>query len=337
MKLVERVRVRAEAIISRATQWWTEATERRPAFGYAAALYDRDQDAFASVLGSAIALRLFLFAIPANVALVGLVNVVRGGAFMDEHLQASVTTGEIARTLSGASFWSSVWIFLSGLVLMVWAARSLARVLATTAVSAWRMHARAPKVSIPSVLALTGVLFATILTASVFSSVRDIGGVAASVGSWAVISLVVATSWYLVMLTQPRGTTDPGALLPGAVMLGLSYAGVHWFMQLYLPNRIERNTDRLGDLAVTVATLGYFFLVGRIMSSSFVVTAVTYERFGSLSQLVFDLPVLRRIPARFPKVATFFDLHDDDPPSTGEEPTEADSTAADPPDEQPGG
>ena len=42
-----------------------------------------------------------------------------------------------------------------------------------------------------------------------------------------------------------------------------------------------------------------------------VLNAVVFERFGSISQFVFELPLIERIPARFPKVATFFDLDHD--------------------------
>ena len=36
------------------------------------------------------------------------------------------------------------------------------------------------------------------------------------------------------------------------------------------------------------------------MTASFVVTAVTYERFGSLSEAIFALPFVRRLPRRYP-------------------------------------
>ena len=44
------------------------------------------------------------------------------------------------------------------------------------------------------------------------------------------------------------------------------------------------------------------------MTASFVVTAVTYERFGSLSEVIFALPFVRRLPRRYPWLAEFFSL-----------------------------
>jgi hypothetical protein len=44
------------------------------------------------------------------------------------------------------------------------------------------------------------------------------------------------------------------------------------------------------------------------MAASFIVDAVMFEKLGSVSDLVFSLPVLRAIPRRSPKVRRFFDL-----------------------------
>ncbi len=109
-------------------------------------------------------------------------------------------------------------------------------------------------------------------------------------------------------MVLPRGTTDPGAVLPGAVLMGVGFAILQWFMQIYLPAKIARTTDTMGSLATTVATLGYFFFIGRLMSATFVVNAIVFQRWGSISRVVFSLPGLRRLPARSPKLERFFDL-----------------------------
>ena len=60
---------RAEAAAKRAEGRFAEARQRGGPVDYVAELYERDRDVHGSVLGSAIALRLFLFVIPATVAL----------------------------------------------------------------------------------------------------------------------------------------------------------------------------------------------------------------------------------------------------------------------------
>ena len=60
------------------------------------------------------------------------------------------------------------------------------------------------------------------------------------------------------------------------------------------------------------------------MVTTLILDAVIYDRLGSISGLVFALPVLHRIPERFPKVATFFDLERDGadaPEGTGTAPS----------------
>jgi len=50
------------------------------------------------------------------------------------------------------------------------------------------------------------------------------------------------------------------------------------------------------------------FLVGRLLAASLIIDAVIFERFGSISGVVFALPGLRRLPAGSPRLARFFDL-----------------------------
>lgn len=90
-------------------------------------------------------------------------------------------------------------------------------------------------------------------------------------------------------------------------------AVLQWFMQYYLPDRISESSATLGSIGLAVGALGYFFFVGPLMATSFVVNAVIWERYGSVSEAVFALPVLRRIPQKFPKVKHFFNLGGDTP------------------------
>jgi uncharacterized BrkB/YihY/UPF0761 family membrane protein len=305
---VDRVRGGAEAIGKRAEEKFREARDRGGLIDFVADLYDRDKESRGSVLGSAIALRLFLFVIPATVALVGLVNVMRLGAFMQDDLDASVTTGSISAALSGLSWPKSLWIFVSGSVLTLIAGRSLAKVLAACAGGAWKMTVRESTIKPIAIVALSGVLLANVVSGSVFKRLRDAGGLPATLTAWLAVMATTAITWFLLTVVLPRKVNDPGALLPGAALMGVCFSVLQWFMQYYVPNRIERTTDTFGELAATVATLGNFFFIGRLMASTFVTTAVVYERWGSLSQLLFELPGLRRLPGRWPRLQSYFSL-----------------------------
>jgi uncharacterized BrkB/YihY/UPF0761 family membrane protein len=152
------------------------------------------------------------------------------------------------------------------------------------------------------------VLFADVASSIVFHRLREAGGLPVATLSWLFVMASTMVAWFLVMAALPRKVSDPGALIPGAVLMAVGYTVLQWFMQFYLPNRIARTEDTFGDLAVTVATLGNFFFIGRLMASSFVFTAQVYERWGSLSQIVFALPGIRRIAAGSPRLRAYFSL-----------------------------
>lgn len=307
-EFTERMRVRGEALKVRGEGRFEAIRARGGVVDFGVDVYDRDKDSHASVLGSAIALRLFLFVVPANVALMGLVGVLRLGSFVDDEAGASATTGAISKALVGLSWTKSLWFLLSGLVLTLLAGRSLAKVLAACAGAAWGMTARESKVKPIAVLALSGVLLADVASTIVFNRLREAGGLPVATLSWVAVMATTLVAWFVLMTALPRKVHDPGALLPGAALMAVGYTLLQWFMQFYLPNRIARTEDTFGDLAVTVATLGNFFFIGRLMASSFVFTAVVYERWGSLSQLVFALPGLRRAAARSSRLREFFSL-----------------------------
>jgi len=308
MNLTDRSKQRYNAASERATTWVNERKDQDGIVGLATTLYARDRDAFASVLGSAIALRMFLFVVPANVTLLGLVNVIRLGGPLGRLLESSPTTGAMAEHYGGLSAWHALLIAMSGAVLTLWAGRSLTRVLATCSAAAWQLPARSAKVGARGIGAMTAMVLTLMLATVTFSAIRERGGVAISFAVWLTVAATFMVGWFIVQLVLPRGSIDPGSVLPGAALVGVGFAVLQWFMQIYLPGKIERTTDTLGSLASTVATLGYFFFIGRLMSASFVTNAVVFQRWGSITRVVFGLPGLRWIVARSPRLQTFFDV-----------------------------
>ncbi|HWO47910.1 MAG TPA: hypothetical protein VNM41_07595 [Solirubrobacterales bacterium] len=256
-----------------------------------------------------MALRIFLFLVPASVVIVsGIVLFDFTSVFEGDQLEKGYTTKDIFEALQDVSGWSALWLLLGGLVLTAWAGRSLAKVLAASSAAAWRLPASASKVKVVGALALTGIVFVEIVASTIVSAIRDLGGAPAWALSWGTLVAITGVAWFLVLLTLPRTVNDPGALLPGALAVGLVQGSVQAVLQAYTEGRVERTVDTYGDLAVTLAILGNLFILGRIMTASFVVTAVTYESFGSLSEAIFALPLVRRLPRRYPWFAEFFSL-----------------------------
>lgn len=308
---VQALRGRAEAVAQRARSWVEERRAEQLPMDLAIRFYERDREQFAAVLGAAVALRLFLFLVPAVVTVVGLLSAVLPRDRWDDVMQQAAITGQLAGQVTDAMQTSrSKWfvVFLGGLWLSTWAGRNLALVLAACSSAAWRLDVRANRMTLRAAGTVTLLAFGVFLSASVVSRLRSSFGLAGETTSWIVAAVVMGAAWFAIGWALPRGTRDPGALLPGAALVGLLVAALQWFLQFYLPSKVARASAWAGGTGAAVAVLGSMFVIGRLMASSFILNAVVYERLGSVSELVFSLPGLRRLPRRFPSLARFFDL-----------------------------
>jgi hypothetical protein len=318
--VVARARGRAEALAEGAREWLdTRRTEAMPV-DLAVGFYERDRDAFASVLGAAIALRLFLFFVPAMLFVSAVVMLVAGSDGVRSIAEQAGVTGSLADQVGDVSQTDTatrVWLLLVTAWLTVWAGRTLTKVLAACSAGAWGMAGRQGRATLRMAAAVTTLVFLLVVTAAVINRLEKTQGIAVMTTSWVVAGVVYAVAWFLVSASLPRRTTDPGALLPGAALVGASLALMQWFLQFYLPGRVDRSTELAGSIGTSVAVLGIMFLVGRLLAMSLILDAVVYDRLGSISELVFALPGLRRLPRRFPWFARYFDLA---PPGDGPDP-----------------
>ncbi len=108
----------------------------------------------------------------------------------------------------------------------------------------------------------------------------------------------------------PRATEDPGALLPGCVLVALTLTVMHAVSELYLPDRLDHASQLYGAFGTTVVTLGWFFILGRAVIIAMELNAAIYDRYGSISQVMFSLPMLRTLAHRSPRIRRFFGLTD---------------------------
>ncbi len=300
----------------RATAELARRRTRHPLVELGVKLYERDRDAFGSVLGSAIAMRLFLFSASLAVAAVGLVNLVTRGKGMSGVMSTAGITGQVASQVESAASGTTgrhVTLLLTGLFLSASAGRSLTGVLAGSSAGAWGLEARGAKATMRTTARVTALAALLLLTASLLNRVRASFGLAVGSTSLVANALTLGIGWFFVCAALPRSSRDPGSVLPGAALFGIVMTLVQAFMQWYMPGRIASASEVMGTIGFTVAILGYLFLIGRLMALSLAVSAVTWEELGSLSEAAFALPGLRRLPARFPKLATYFDLPPQDP------------------------
>jgi uncharacterized BrkB/YihY/UPF0761 family membrane protein len=308
---VARLRTRGQVKADQAQEWLEQRRGEVMPVDLAVQFYERDRDSFASVLGAAIALRLFLFFVPCVLFVTAVIMMFVGHDGVKQLAGQAGVTGNLAGQIDQATTTSkttTLGLLVAGIWLAVWAGRSLTKVLAACSAGAWRMGGREGRATLRMAGAVTTMTFLLLVTAGALNRIKDSQGIAVITTSWILAAIVYGVGWFLVTASLPRRTTDPGALIPGAVVVGASIAALQWFMQYYLPSKLEHSTALAGSIGASVAALGYMFLIGRAMASSLILDAVVFDRLGSISELLFALPVLRRIPDRFPRVGRYFDL-----------------------------
>jgi uncharacterized BrkB/YihY/UPF0761 family membrane protein len=297
---------------SRSRNWATDLLDRhrdRPLVDLSLRFIDRDREAAGSVVGSAVAFRLFLFFVPLLLFIVGLAGFF-ANALTSSDVEDAGVTGKLAEQINTALTQpnSTRWIaVITGFVGMLTTGRTLSKALAGASCLAWQLPVRA-KASIKVIGGVLGLLVGMGVVIALVTRIRHHLGIAVTGLSMVAVLAIYTVAALLLGTLLPRKTTDPGALLPGAVLLAVVLTGLQAVSQLYLPNRFSRASELYGAIGVTIVTLGWFFIAGRAMVLAMILDAVIFERFGSITQFVFGLPVLRVLPRKWGWFRRYFDL-----------------------------
>jgi uncharacterized BrkB/YihY/UPF0761 family membrane protein len=290
-----------------------DAHRDRPLVDVALRIYHRDRESAGTVVSSALAFRLFLFFVPLLLFLVGVLGFLANQ--IDEgDVESTGITGGVARQINTALAQphSTRWVaVLVGLVGMATTGRTLSKTMVSASCLAWRLPVRT-RASAKVTGGIVGLVVGVGLVAVLINRIRAELGIAVAGMSYLVALAVYTVAWLLVTLMLPRAPSDPSALLPGALLIGLTMVGMQAFSQLYLPGRFSRASELYGAVGATLVILGWFFILGRVIVLGLVVDAIVYERFGSISQFVFSLPGLRALPRRSPRLRRFFALEPED-------------------------
>ena len=296
-----------------ATSWAARMRERNPVVDAGFLIYERDRVSAGSVLGSAIAFRLFLFFVPFVLFCVGLTGLVSGQFDADSISSAGSLRGQLAEQVRAAqdqSRTAQLIALATGLFLMAITGRSLAKALVASSSLAWSARGNV-NAKVRAVAAIVGVISSLMLVSLVINRVRDEAGTAAAGISFGAGFVVYVVLVVVLMSTLPRGTSDPGAILPGAAVVATVIVGMQMISQLYIPGKVADASDLYGGIGISVVALGWLFVFGRSLSFAFSVNAALFDRFGSLSTPIFALPVVRVVPRHSRRVREYFALENE--------------------------
>ena len=286
--------------------------ERRPVVDVLMRVYRRDRESAGTLVGSAIAFRLFLFFVPLVLFAVGVLGFIGEQYDASEVNDAAGIKGTLAAQIAAALSQpnSTRWIaVLLGLVGMVTAGRALSKVLVQASCLAWQLPVGS-KASVRIVGGVIGLVVGIGLITVLVSRARAELGIAVTGISFLVAFVLYVPLWVLLTAMLRRATTDPGALLPGAVLLAATIVTLQAVSVLYLPDRFQRASAVYGAIGSTIVTLGWFFALGRVIPLALALNAVIHERFGSVARFAFSLPVLRLLARHSKLIRRVFNLEE---------------------------
>ena len=289
---------------------WLAKYRERPVVNVVFATFRRDRQATGWVMSSALAFRLFLFFLPLMLLTIGVAGFASAVADARSANHAAGISGGLAKQVStafhqpGITRWLAVLLGLSGVLL---AGRSLSRVLYAASAAAWGLPP-GNRARLRAVGAVAGLVCTIGLIAVLINRIRESLGLGLASVSFVPALVIYAIAWLGILLFLPRATKDPGALLPGSVLIALTITVMHAVSELYLPDHLDRASQLYGAFGTTVATLGWFFILGRAVIISMELNAALYDQYGSVSKVAFSLPLLRAMARRSPRVRRFFDL-----------------------------
>lgn len=293
-------------------QRWLAKYQGLPGVDVVLGIFRRDRQAAGPVMSSALAFRMFLFFMPLLLLVIGVAGFASDIFDARSANQAAGISGGLAKQVStafhqsGLTRWVAVLLGLWGVLV---AGRSLSRVLYAASAAAWGLPS-GDRARFRAVGAIAGLVCTIGVIAILIGRIRESFGLGPASASFLPALLIYAVAWLGVSMFLPRATEDPGALLPGCLLVALTLTVMHAVSELYLPDRLDHASQLYGAFGATVVTLGWFFILGRAIIIAMELNAALYDRYGSISQIAFSLPALRTLARRSARVRRFFDLTD---------------------------
>jgi uncharacterized BrkB/YihY/UPF0761 family membrane protein len=278
---VERARARALALAHRTTTWGPLA----PIAEVGWRTMRRDASIGGSVLGAALAYRIFIWLLPFALALILMLTLIAGHdkSSIADLLDNAGLTGFIASSVNEATDGTRGWAVVSALVatlfVLAYQSSALLRSIRAVTALAWSLPVRRVPKPTRSTLFFLVWLVAFMAVAASAAPIRHALGfpldlfVNLIVYSAGLPLLWLLLSWFLL----PHGAARWSELVPGAIGVGIGVGAISLFNTLILFPWLTEREETYGVLGIAAGLLFGFFLIGRTVELSAALNATLAE------------------------------------------------------------
>jgi uncharacterized BrkB/YihY/UPF0761 family membrane protein len=242
---------------------------------------ERDSEVGGGIIAGALAYRLFIWLLPLALVLVaGLGIAADASSESPEQAAGSIgLDGLISNSIASAAKSSNRWYALVvGVPILIWATRSVLRVLIGAHRLVWRIpRTEARKPTIGAAVRLLALMLALGVITTLAGAARAWSG-APGLFVTLVAVLPYAAVWVLITQRLPHRGTKWTALVPGALLFGLGAEVLHVGFAYVLTPWALAKQGTYGALGLAAALLVALFLISRLIVAAAVVNATLWER-----------------------------------------------------------
>jgi uncharacterized BrkB/YihY/UPF0761 family membrane protein len=244
-------------------------------------MVERDGEVGGGIIAGALAYRLFIWLLPlALVAVAGFGFAADASSRSPEEAAESLgIEGLISNSIANAAESPNRWYaLLVGIPVLLWATRSLLRVLIGAHRLVWtEERAAAPKPKVIPTLRLLVLLLSIGVVTTVVSALRSWS---AAPGLIAMIAAFVAYAglWLLISLQLPHRGASWVELVPGALVYGVGAEVLNVVVAYVITPWALAKQGTYGALGIAAALLVGLYLISRVVVAAAVVNTTLWER-----------------------------------------------------------
>ncbi|MFL5931896.1 MAG: YhjD/YihY/BrkB family envelope integrity protein [Gaiellaceae bacterium] len=244
-------------------------------------MVERDGEVGGGIIAGALAYRLFIWLLPlALVCVAGLGFASEAASQTPEESAESLgMEGLISSSITGAARSPNRWYaLLIGIPIVVWATRSMLRVLIGAHRLIWMdERAAAPKPTLLASLRLLVLLLSFGVVTTFAGALRSWSSGPGLLATLAAL-LAYAALWLLISVELPHRGTHWEALVPGALLFGVGLDALNVVIAYVITPWALAKEGTYGALGVAAALLVGLFLISRLAVATAVLNATLSER-----------------------------------------------------------